>query len=47
MRKEISARCAGANAALDGFPDNPFTRLLRDMPADIIRAMETSITSPP
>ncbi len=39
MRSEIAARCERAGSALDAFPDNPFTRLLREMPADIVRAM--------
>lgn len=45
MRTEISARCVSAISGLAGFPENPFTQLLREMPADIVRSME-AVTSP-
>jgi geranylgeranyl pyrophosphate synthase len=42
MRTEISARCASAISELTDFPENHFTHLLREMPADIIRSMEVA-----
>jgi geranylgeranyl pyrophosphate synthase len=42
MRTEISARCASAIAELINFPKNRFTRLLHQMPAEIVRSMEAA-----
>lgn len=42
MRAEIAARCATAISVLGGFPNNDFTRLLREMPADIVRSMDAT-----
>ncbi len=42
MRTEISARCGSAIAELIDFPENHFTHLLHQMPAEIIRSMEAA-----
>ena len=42
MRGEISARCERATSELNDFPGNRYTRMLHEMPAEIIRSMEAA-----